>query len=32
VLTHMGDGMLANAAKVDLSRCKLADDGMVVDF
>ena len=32
LLTHMGDGMLANAAKVDLSRCKLADDGMVIDF
>ncbi len=32
VLTHMGEGMLAKASKVDDSRCTLADDGMIIDF
>lgn len=32
VLTHMGDAMLAQAEKVDLERCSLADDGMIIDF
>lgn len=32
VLTHMGDGMLAQAAKVDLERYRLAEDGMIIDF
>ena len=32
VLTHMGEGMLAKASKVDDFRCTLADDGMIIDF
>lgn len=32
VLTHMSEAMLARRAEVDLSRCMLADDGMVVEF
>lgn len=32
VLTHMGDAMLAQAAKVDLDHCCLAEDGMMIDF
>jgi ribonuclease BN (tRNA processing enzyme) len=32
VLTHMGDGMLANVGRVDATRCIVAEDGMVIDF
>ena len=32
VLTHMGDAMLANGDKVDLSRCMLAEDGLMIDI
>lgn len=32
MLTHMGDGMLANLDKVDRSRCELAEDGLMVEF
>lgn len=32
VLTHMSEAMMARAADVDASRCKLAHDGMVIDF
>lgn len=32
VLTHMGDGMLANHNRVDRTRYELAEDGMTVDF
>ena len=31
VLTHMHDLMLAQAGKVDLGRCILAEDGMIID-
>lgn len=32
LLTHMGDGMLANLHQVDRSRYELAEDGLVVEF
>ncbi len=32
VLTHMSEAMLASGSKIDHSRCKLANDGMVIDF
>jgi ribonuclease BN (tRNA processing enzyme) len=32
VLTHMSEQMLENQAHVDLGRCTLAEDGLVIDF
>jgi ribonuclease BN (tRNA processing enzyme) len=32
VLTHMSEAMLARQSEVDTARCKLAEDGMVVEF
>jgi ribonuclease BN (tRNA processing enzyme) len=32
LLTHMSEAMLASGSKVDESRCKLAHDGMVIEF
>lgn len=32
LLTHMSEAMLARAGDVDLSRCRLAEDGLVVDI
>lgn len=32
LLTHMSEAMLARGDDVDLSRCRLAEDGMVVDI
>lgn len=32
VLTHMGDGMLANVGRIDATRCIAAEDGLVIDF
>jgi ribonuclease BN (tRNA processing enzyme) len=32
LLTHMSEAMLAHAEDVDLSRCRLAKDGLVVDI
>lgn len=32
VLTHMSDTMLARLGAIDASRCRAAEDGMVIDF
>ncbi|HUU24674.1 MAG TPA: MBL fold metallo-hydrolase [Methyloceanibacter sp.] len=32
LLTHMGEGMLAEIAKVDMSRYMIAEDGMTIDL
>jgi len=32
LLTHMGEGMLAEIGKVDASRYLIAEDGMIVDL
>jgi hypothetical protein len=32
LLTHMGEGMLAEIGKVDTSRYLVAEDGMVLDL
>jgi len=32
LLTHMSDAMLARAGDVDEKRCRLADDGLVIDI
>ena len=32
LLTHMGEAMLAELGKVDISRYEIAEDGMTVDL
>ena len=32
LLTHMGEGMLAEIGKVDTSRYQIAEDGMIVEL